>query len=115
MIVLDDFGCGLFELCLLYDMFLEYVKIDWFFLNGIESDLCCKLFVIIVVNLVYVLGVCVIVEGVEIEWEFKVCWEVGCDLIQGYFVVKFFDKVIFVKLFYDYVRVFGVGLKRKDE
>lgn len=115
MIALDDFGRGSSELRLLHDMSPEYVKIDRFFLNGIESDPRRKLFVTTVANLAHVLGARVIAKGVETEREFKACREAGCDLVQGYFVAKPFEKAASAKLFYDHVRAPGVGSKRKDE
>ena len=85
LIALDDFGRGSSELRLLHDMSPDYVKIDRFFLNGIDSDPRRKLFVTTVANLAHVLGARVIAEGVETEPEFKACREAGCDLIQGAF------------------------------
>jgi len=115
LIALDDFGRGSSELRLLHDMSPDYVKIDRFFLNGIDSDARRKLFVTTVANLAHVLGARVIAEGVETEREFKACREAGCDLIQGYFVAKPFQKASSAKLFYDHVRAPGTGGKRREE
>jgi diguanylate cyclase (GGDEF)-like protein len=115
LIALDDFGRGSSELRLLHDMSPDYVKIDRFFLNGIDSDARRKLFVTTVANLAHVLGARVIAEGVETESEFKACREAGCDLIQGYFVAKPFQERSSAKLFYDHVRAPGVGRKRREE
>ena len=71
MIALDDFGRGSSELRLLHDMSPDYVKIDRFFLNGIDTDPRRKLFVTTVANLAHVLGARVIAEGVETEREYK--------------------------------------------
>ena len=115
LIALDDFGRGSSELRLLHDMSPDYVKIDRFFLNGIDCDARRKLFVTTVANLAHVLGARVIAEGVETESEFKACREAGCDLIQGYFVAKPFQEASSAKLFYDHVRAPGVGRKRREE
>jgi len=115
LIALDDFGRGSSELRLLHDMSPDYVKIDRFFLNGIDCDARRKLFVTTVANLAHVLGARVIAEGVESELEFKACREAGCDLIQGYFVAKPFQKATEAKLFYDHVRAPGNGNKRRQE
>ncbi|TYC65159.1 EAL domain-containing protein [Stappia sp. BW2] len=115
LIALDDFGRGSSELRLLHDMSPDYVKIDRFFLNGIDADARRKLFVTTVANLAHVLGARVIAEGVETESEFKACREAGCDLIQGYFVAKPFQESTSAKLFYDHVRAPGVGRKRREE
>lgn len=115
MIALDDFGRGSSELRLLHDMSPDYVKIDRFFLNGIDSDPRRKLFVTTVANLAHVLGARVIAEGVETEREYKACRDAGCDLIQGYFVARPFEKPSAAKLFYDHVRAPGIGGKQKEE
>lgn len=115
MIALDDFGRGSSELRLLHDLSPDYVKIDRFFLNGIDCDARRKLFVTTVANLAHVLGARVIAEGVETEPEFKACREAGCDLIQGYFVARPFRKATSARLFYDHVRAPGHGHKRQQE
>jgi GGDEF domain-containing protein/CBS domain-containing protein len=35
-----------------------------------------------------VLGIPVIAEGVETEAEFRICREIGCELVQGYFIAR---------------------------
>jgi len=115
LIALDDFGRGSSELRLLHDMSPDYVKIDRFFLNGIDSDPRRKLFVTTVANLAHVLGARVIAEGVETEHEYKACREAGCDLIQGYFVARPFQDASSAKLFYDHIRAPGLGRKRREE
>jgi diguanylate cyclase (GGDEF)-like protein len=115
LITLDDFGRGSSELRLLHDISPDYVKIDRFFLNGIDCDPRRKLFVTTVANLAHVLGAKVIAEGVESEGEFIACREAGCDLIQGYFVARPFRKASAAKLFYDHVRAPGLGDKQREE
>ncbi|MDN3719860.1 EAL domain-containing protein [Roseibium salinum] len=115
LVALDDFGRGSSELRLLHDMSPDYVKIDRFFLNGIDCDARRKLFVTTVANLAHVLGARVIAEGVETDREFKACREAGCDLIQGYFVAKPFQEASGAKLFYDHIRAPGLGRKRREE
>ncbi|QDG76910.1 EAL domain-containing protein [Labrenzia sp. PHM005] len=115
MIALDDFGRGSSELRLLHDMSPNYVRIDRFFLNGIDSDPRRKLFVTTVANLAHVLGARVIAECVETEREFKACRDAGCDLIQGYYVAKPSASSATAKLFYDHIRAESPGGKRKEE
>ncbi|WP_237153581.1 bifunctional diguanylate cyclase/phosphodiesterase [Oryzibacter oryziterrae] len=87
-IAIDDFGQGFSELRLLYDATPEYVKIDRFFIAGIAQSARKRLFVTTVVNLAHVLGARVVAEGVETEEEFLTCREIGCDLIQGWFIAR---------------------------
>ncbi|KZM50383.1 diguanylate phosphodiesterase [Labrenzia sp. OB1] len=115
LVVLDDFGRGSSELRLLHDLSPDFVKIDRFFLNGIDSDPRRKLFVTTVTNLAHVLGARVIAEGVETEREFKACRDAGCDLLQGEFVAGPFQDASQAKLFYDHIRPAGSGRKQRDE
>ncbi len=115
MVALDDFGRGSSELRLLHDMSPDYVKIDRFFLNGIDTDPRRKLFVTTVANLAHVLGARVIAEGVETERELKACRDAGCDMIQGYYVAKPSASPTSAKLFYDHIRADPPGGKRKEE
>ncbi|WP_297589009.1 EAL domain-containing protein [Roseibium sp.] len=115
LVTLDDFGRGSSELKLLHDISPDYVKIDRFFLNGIDCDPRRKLFVTTVANLAHVLGARVIAGGVETEREFKACREAGCDLVQGIFIAKPFRKAASAKLFYDHIRTPGLGRKRREE
>jgi EAL domain-containing protein (putative c-di-GMP-specific phosphodiesterase class I)/GGDEF domain-containing protein len=87
-IALDDFGTGYSGLQLLYHSEPDFIKIDRFFIAGIETDSKKKLFVAKVLNLAHILGIIVIAEGVETEEEFYFCKEIGCDYLQGYFVQK---------------------------
>lgn len=83
---LDDFGTGLSGLSLLYGAEPDFLKIDRFFIENTASDARKKLFLSHMVKMAHVLGVVVIVEGVEDTPEFLVCREAGCDLVQGHVV-----------------------------
>jgi EAL domain-containing protein (putative c-di-GMP-specific phosphodiesterase class I)/GGDEF domain-containing protein len=87
-IAIDDFGTGFSGLQLLYHCEPDFIKIDRFFIAGIESDSKKKLFVAKVLNLAHILGIMVIAVGVETEREYYMCKEIGCDFIQGYLVQK---------------------------
>jgi diguanylate cyclase (GGDEF)-like protein len=87
-LAIDDFGTGLSGLQALYEWQPEYVKIDRFFINGLERDGRKRLFVSRVVELAHTLGTKVVAEGVERVEELQACREAGCDLVQGYFVAR---------------------------
>jgi EAL domain-containing protein (putative c-di-GMP-specific phosphodiesterase class I)/GGDEF domain-containing protein len=86
LLALDDFGTGFSGLQLLYEHHPDIVKIDRFFISGICKDERKRLFVSTIVNLAHILGITVVAEGVETELEFRACKQIGCDLIQGYFI-----------------------------
>ncbi|MDJ0895149.1 MAG: GGDEF domain-containing protein [Alphaproteobacteria bacterium] len=88
----DDFGTGYSGLKLLYESKPGVVKIDRFFINDISTSEKRRLFVATVVKLAHVLGSTVVAEGVETEREFLTCKEIGCDLVQGYFVAEPSDQ-----------------------
>jgi diguanylate cyclase (GGDEF)-like protein len=87
-LAIDDFGTGFSGLQLLYLAEPDFVKIDRFFISEIATDPRKRLFVASIVNIAHVLGVAVIAEGVETLREYQICREVGCDLIQGFFVQR---------------------------
>jgi len=87
-IAIDDFGVGYSGYKLLYDFTPDIIKIDRFFLQGIEKNLKKKCLVRNIVHLSIQLGIKVIAEGVETEAELRTCRDVGCHLVQGYFIQK---------------------------
>jgi diguanylate cyclase (GGDEF)-like protein len=87
-LALDDFGVGFNGLKLLCDQPVDYVKIDRHFISGIDASARKRHLVRHVVNTAHVLGTRVVAEGVETEAEFFTCRDLGCDLVQGYFVAR---------------------------
>jgi len=87
-LAIDDFGRGFSEMKMLYDHQPDFVKIDRYFISGIEDDSKKRLMVSTIVNLAHVLGTRVVAEGVETAEEFLACKDVGCDLVQGYYVAR---------------------------
>ncbi|WP_236262696.1 bifunctional diguanylate cyclase/phosphodiesterase [Caenispirillum salinarum] len=85
-IAVDDFGAGYSGMPLLYFAQPEYIKIDRFFIDGIESDSRKKLFLSHMVNVAHLLGILVVAEGVESEVEFYICKDIGIDLVQGFLI-----------------------------
>ncbi|HEY2050654.1 MAG TPA: GGDEF domain-containing protein [Caulobacteraceae bacterium] len=82
----DDFGLGHSELKLLFDGAVDFVKIDKYFVHAIGESERQKVFLSSVCRLAHLLGVRVVAEGVETEDDFEVCRDLGCDLVQGWFV-----------------------------
>lgn len=83
---IDDFGSGYSGLKLLHEHQPDYIKIDGSLIRGIDKDKKLKLMVSTITDLAHVLGIFVIAEGVETEDQLRVCKEIGCDLVQGYFI-----------------------------
>ena len=87
-IAIDDFGTGVAGFQMLYYAEAEYIKIDRFFIQNIQSDNKKRLFCCHIIKLAHIMGISVIVEGVETKEEYFTCKEIEADLIQGYFVQK---------------------------
>lgn len=87
-IALDDFGTGFSGLKMLYYLNPQYIKIDRFFITDILKDKKKRLFVSNIVNMAHQSNIKVLAEGVETEDELNVCKDIGCDLVQGYFIQK---------------------------
>jgi len=87
-IAIDDFGIGQSGYKLLYHCTPNIIKIDRFFLSEIDKEPKKKLLVRNMVQLATLLGCRVIAEGVETERELMVCKEIGCHMVQGYFIQR---------------------------
>ncbi|HEX5670723.1 MAG TPA: GGDEF domain-containing protein [Sulfuricurvum sp.] len=87
-VAIDDFGIGQSGFKMLYHATPNIIKIDRFFLTDIDTDEKKKLLARNMVQLSTLMGCRVIAEGVETEREFLVCKEIGCHLVQGYFVQR---------------------------
>lgn len=87
-IAVDDCGAGFSGLQLLYYAEPDYIKIDRFFIQNLEKDPKKRLLVSTIVNLAHFMGSLVFAEGVETIEEHRLCKEIGCDMVQGFFVQK---------------------------
>ena len=85
-IAVDDCGIGFSGLQLLYYAEPDYIKIDRFFIQNMGNDPKKRLVVSTIVNFAHFMGSLVLAEGVETLDEYSQCKEIGCDMIQGYFV-----------------------------
>ena len=87
-IAIDDFGIGYSGYKLLYDTKPNIIKIDRFFLQGIEKNLKKRVMLRSITHLAIQLGIKVIAEGVETKEELLTCKYIGCHLIQGYLIQR---------------------------
>jgi len=87
-IAVDDCGAGFSGLQLLYYTEPDYIKIDRFFIQNLASDPKKRLLVSTIVNLAHIMGCLVIAEGVETSDEYNSCMDIGCDMVQGYYIQR---------------------------
>jgi len=85
-IAIDDFGIGYSGYKLLYDIKPDILKIDRFFLADIQLHPKKKVMLKSITQLAVQLGIQVVAEGVENKEELLICRDIGCHLIQGYFI-----------------------------
>lgn len=87
-IAIDDYGSGFAQLRALYECEPDIIKIDRFFIDGIDRDRRKELFVTQMTAFAHMIAAQVIAEGVETREEFLCCRRLGCDLVQGFFVAR---------------------------
>lgn len=111
-VAIDDFGIGQSGFKMLYHATANIIKIDRFFLSDIDTDPKKKLLARNMVQLSTLMGCRVIAEGVETEAEFLVCKEIGCHLVQGYFVARPTCECSQLRLQYAHVNALSLLEKR---
>ncbi|BAI70994.1 hypothetical protein AZL_003560 [Azospirillum sp. B510] len=87
-IAIDDFGVGHSGLRTLYEARPDYVKIDRFFIAGIDADARKRALVAALAGHAHALGIQIVAEGVETETEFYTCRDLGCDFAQGFLIAR---------------------------
>ena len=87
-IEMDDFGSGYSSLNMLTSMPIDALKMDKAFIRNIKPGNKEMELVTLVLKIARILGVPVIAEGVEMEDEYKLLKDAGCDIIQGYYFSK---------------------------
>ncbi|MEO8856186.1 MAG: EAL domain-containing protein [Burkholderiaceae bacterium] len=86
-LALDDFGTGYSSLAYLQQLPLDELKIDRSFISALEPTIADPL-ASFVIDVGRRLGITTIAEGVETAEQQAVLEELGCDLMQGYFICK---------------------------
>ncbi|MEO6360799.1 MAG: EAL domain-containing protein [Sphingomicrobium sp.] len=87
-LAIDDFGTGYSSLLQLRHLPFTEVKIDRAFVKDVPESKDCRLIIRCIVDLAHGLGLSVTAEGVETADQLRSVRELGCDLVQGYFVSR---------------------------
>jgi EAL domain-containing protein (putative c-di-GMP-specific phosphodiesterase class I) len=85
---LDDFGTGYSSLSYLRRLPIDTMKIDRCFVHSIARNDRDRAFVESILSMANVLGLDVVVEGVEEAAQRDVLHAMGCTMIQGWFYSK---------------------------
>ncbi len=83
-ISLDDFGTGYASLDLLRRLPIKRIKIDRSFVQDVGSDRVDEAIASATIALAHQLGLEVVGEGVETEFQKNFLEVQGCDLLQGH-------------------------------
>lgn len=83
---LDDFGTGFSSLATLYQLDVDYAKVDQAFIRPLESDQRSRELLKGIFTLLRGLGLKIVVEGVERGTQLDYICELGCDLAQGFLI-----------------------------
>jgi diguanylate cyclase (GGDEF)-like protein len=87
-VAIDDYGSGFAQMRALYDCEPDIIKIDRFFIDGMDKDRRKELFVTQITGFSHMIGAQVVAEGVETLEELMCCRRVGCDFVQGFFIAR---------------------------
>ncbi|MBU1658944.1 bifunctional diguanylate cyclase/phosphodiesterase [bacterium] len=99
LIYIDDFGTGYSSLSYLKKFPIDVLKIDKNFIDDIsENNTNDRLLLNTILAMGKSLGLKVIAEGVEHEYQFHYLRKKDCDMIQGYYFAKPMNKEDFIAL-----------------
>jgi len=84
-VAIDDFGTGYSSFIYLKRYSIDYLKIDKIPIDNIEKDED-KQIVKAIISMTKILKIMTIAEGVETKEQLKILKNLGCDIIQGYYL-----------------------------
>ncbi|HEX8223276.1 MAG TPA: EAL domain-containing protein [Allosphingosinicella sp.] len=85
---IDDYGTGQSSLSYLQKMPATELKIDRIFIAAMAAEPRNRILVRSTIAMAHELGLEVVAEGVEDEATLKLLGDMGCDVVQGYFVSR---------------------------
>jgi|GEM_PF-1613255 len=96
-VAIDDFGTGYSSLSYLRQFPLDRLKIDQVFIANLEENEEDRLISTAIANLAHVLGLEVVVEGIENPPQAAFMQNIGCEYFQGYLTGKPMSVVDFIE------------------
>lgn len=83
---LDDFGMGYSNIKSFITLPYTYIKLDKGLIDDLEINSKGRLFMKCLIELFHQLGIKVVSEGIENEYQYKFLLKCNCDMAQGYFI-----------------------------
>ena len=83
-LAVDDFGTGYSSLCYLQDFPVDALKIDRSFVRDVERNTDSRTICSGIIALAKSLGLAVVGEGVENDWQVEFLRRQKCDYVQGF-------------------------------
>ena len=111
----DDFGTGYSSLTRLRSLPVHEVKIDRSFVRHLAERQEDLAIVRAVIGLGHDLGLRVVAEGVEEERSWRVLEELGCDLVQGFFLARPMPAAAMTTWLRDRMAGFATRLRTEQE
>ncbi len=87
-ISIDDFGTGYSSLQYLKSLPADTLKLDKTFIDSAENDNSTKIIIETMIGMSKKLGFETVAEGVETKEQLDILENMGCDIIQGYYLGK---------------------------
>lgn len=94
---LDDFGTGHSSISYLKQLPISVLKIDQSFVKDIQQDRSDRILVSTITAMGNLLGLDVVVEGVETQQQLSILKRLGCGFYQGYLASQPLEKDAFAK------------------
>jgi EAL domain-containing protein (putative c-di-GMP-specific phosphodiesterase class I) len=97
-LALDDFGTGYSSLSYLKSFPIDMLKIDRSFVAEMLTDHTTASIIEAIISMTRILGLKALAEGVEDQAQFAFLKQLGCDIVQGFYVSAAIAPDAFAKL-----------------
>ena len=85
---IDDYGTGYSSLQQLARIAFTEIKLDQSFIKGAATQQAARIILESSIEMAKKLGIVTVAEGIETEKDWDLLRDLGCDLAQGYLIVK---------------------------
>ncbi len=97
-ISLDDFGTGYSSLAYLKHLPINQLKIDQLFVHDLSKEESSQHIIKTIIDLARLMKIDLIVEGIELEEQFSILKDLGCEYFQGFYFSKALSAEQLIKI-----------------